>query len=759
MSTRVAWIGLFVTCAVAWGAELPKPITTLQAVHRLTNYEASLGLPVSFDATVTLYDRALMGLWVQDRGQAIYVVTGTDEELLPGDRVRVRGRTAGSYRPVVLSNEVVLLHGGAPPASRKIMFADMISGDLDCLRVTVRARVQTADLGYNAHAHITDLQLVTDEGDVEALVLGGSTSARDDLLDADVEVTGVVTARVDGKNELLGAALYVNSMRDVKVLKKASRQPDALPLTPMSEILRGYRVHDLTQRIRVEGTITFYQPGGMAVLQNGMSSLVIRTQTFESLRIGHLAQATGFPDGNRGYLVLAHGSIRDTGASVPVFPQPVTLSSLGNGSHAFDLVSAEGQLVTAVREGPQDEYVLISDGHLFSAVYPHYAGEDERLIPRVPKIAPGSTVRVTGISSPPGADLFAGTNGFAILLRSPDDIVTIAPPPAINTRTLVALVVMLLAGVIAVSIWGWTLARKVSHQRKSIAERNKAEAILERRKSRILEDISGTRPLNEILEEITDLIALHLGGAPCWCSLGAEAQLGRVVEDAKNRNVVSHEIPSRRGPLHGMLFVAIDPHVPEFERAKEVLPMGAWVATLAIETRQMYSDLVHRSEFDQLTAIHNRFSFEKRLDAMLGEALDRNTTLALIYIDLDDFKHVNDRYGHGIGDLYLQEAAKRMKHQLRPKYLLARLGGDEFAALIGDVNGQARVEEIAARLERCFDEPFCLQDHLIHGSMSTGIAFYPEDGTTADAILRSADAAMYVAKNMKKQAGVIGGRR
>ena len=89
----------------------------------------------------------------------------------------------------------------------------------------------------------------------------------------------------------------------------------------------------------------------------------------------------------------------------------------------------------------------------------------------------------------------------------------------------------------------------------------------------------------------------------------------------------------------------------------EALAMGAGLATLAIETRRLYSDLIHRSEFDLLTDIQNRFSLEKQLDSLIEEARLTAGIFGLIYIDLDDFKLVNDRYGHHVGDLYLQEAA------------------------------------------------------------------------------------------------------
>jgi diguanylate cyclase (GGDEF)-like protein len=179
--------------------------------------------------------------------------------------------------------------------------------------------------------------------------------------------------------------------------------------------------------------------------------------------------------------------------------------------------------------------------------------------------------------------------------------------------------------------------------------------------------------------------------------------------------------------------------------------MGAWLATLAIETRGLYMDLVHRSEFDQLTDVHNRFSLEKRLDKLIEGERRQDGSFGLIYIDLDDFKLVNDQYGHHVGDLYLQQAAMRMKWQLRPADMLARLGGDEFAAIVQAIHSRGEVTEIAARLERCFDEPIDVDGYSIPGSASLGLAIYPKDGTTRDSLLSAADAAMYVAKHMHQE--------
>lgn len=178
--------------------------------------------------------------------------------------------------------------------------------------------------------------------------------------------------------------------------------------------------------------------------------------------------------------------------------------------------------------------------------------------------------------------------------------------------------------------------------------------------------------------------------------------------------------------------------------------MGAKLAALAIETRRLYADLHHRSEFDQLTDIHNRFSLEKYIGSLIEESRDTAGVFGLIYVDLDQFKQVNDVYGHRVGDLYLQEVAERMKRQLRSADMLARLGGDEFAAALPLVGNRAQAEEIAHRLERSFDAPFTVSGHTLRGSASVGVALYPEDGTTKDSLLSAADAAMYVTKHTRQ---------
>ena len=319
---------------------------------------------------------------------------------------------------------------------------------------------------------------------------------------------------------------------------------------------------------------------------------------------------------------------------------------------------------------------------------------------------------------------------------------------------------LLLLVVVGVAGWAWTLRTKLRRLTGKLA----AMAYLERRRSRIFADINGSKPLAEILETITDLTSSMLDGAPCWCEVTDGARLGNCPANADRLHVLHEEIPARSGQPLGILFAGFDskafPGVQRtFVQEMEVLFGGAQLAMLAMETRRLHSELLHRSQVDLLTNIGNRLSLRERMDSLIEEARQNASVFGLIYVDLDKFKPINDRYGHHTGDLFLQQTAKRLKQQLRSHDLLARLGGDEFAVLLPMVRSRTRVEEIVLRLEHCFKEPFSIEGKLLEGSASFGYAIYPEDGATRESLLTAADSAMYAAKNFKKQAEAKTARR
>ena len=736
--------------SAAWAAA-PATLTTLSAIHALTNAEASHALPVAFEATVTYFRGYTRELFVQDGDAAIYVFLTKDTKLAPGDRVLVRGTTQASFRPLVESNDITVLYHGDLPKPIPATYDELIHNLYDAQLVTVHAVVRSADLIFRQNVPSTYLHMLVDEGAIDATVESGDASGLKGLLDAEVEVTGVASAIFDSKMQQTGVMLHANTMADVEVLKRAGASPWTLPVTPMDTILANYRVRDLTARVRVHGTITYYQPGVAVVLQDGAKSLWITTETSDPLQIGDVADAYGFPNVSNGFLNLVRGEIQDSHVQAPIAPQPATWQSLSSSDniqfgHIYDLVSIEGQVVTETREAARDEYVLNSDGHLFTAIYYHSDKASLIPLPEMKMIPLGSKVRVSGVCVELSSNSWNGPVPFDILLRTFDDMVAVARPSVLNIRNLILVVCVLLLVVFAVLTRGWILEHKVRRQTAALAA-------LEQRRSRILEDINGSRPLAEIIEEIAELVSFKLNGAPCWCQIADGARLGNCPPDLTALRIVHEEITARSGKPLGTLFAAPDPLAKPGANESEALSMGAGLATLAIETRRLYSDLRHRSDFDLLTDVHNRFSLDKYLDRQIDEARRNAGIFGLIYIDLDEFKQVNDLYGHQVGDLYLQEVALRMKQQLRGGDTLARLGGDEFAVLLPLVRNRAKVEEIAQRLERSFDEPFAVEGFVLHGSASVGISVYPEDALTKDGLLSAADAAMYKTKNTKKQSG------
>jgi diguanylate cyclase (GGDEF)-like protein len=753
-------------CASAVCAAPQGALTSLHAVRSISGAEAKQGLPVAFQATVTYYDNHGADLFLQEGNQALYVESKPHQNLVLGDRVLVRGKTRESFGTDVIGDSVTLIRHGAPPEPVQADFAQLIHAERDCMLVTVHATVRSADTVQYENLPSTYLKLLMDGGSVDAMAIGGDADKLKTLLGAEVEVTGVVSGLFDSKMQLAGIMLQLPSLANVKILKRGDTNPYSLPITPMDKVLSAYYVRDLTRRVRVQGTITYYQPGSAVVLQSGAKSLWVSTRSSDPLRVGDRADATGFPESNDGVLSLADGEIQDSHIYEPIAPQPLTwpqlaIWTIGNpDGHQDDLVSIEGQVVTAVREASQDEFVLISDGKLFTAVYNHPLANGPP--PPMKQVSPGAIVRVTGICVAAHASSInygAEEEPFNILLRSFDDLAVSAKPPLLSIRNLIRIVALLLAVMLGVVVRGWVLERRVHRQALAMAARTEIEADLERRRSRILEDINGAKPLASIVEEITQLVSSRLDGVPCWCEVAEGARLGEYPPAVKSLRVLHEEIPARMGPALGTLFAAFKPDAPLTGAEKGALVVGARLATLAIETRRMNADLLHRSEFDLLTDIHNRFSLGKRIEAQIKTARMTATIFGLIYVDLDEFKQVNDRYGHHIGDLYLQEAARRMKLQLRSQDLLARLGGDEFVALLPTVRNRADVEEISQRLEHCFHNPLLLEGHSLKGSASFGIALYPEDSFTTDGLLNAADAAMYAVKYGKRELANRAGRQ
>lgn len=162
--------------------------------------------------------------------------------------------------------------------------------------------------------------------------------------------------------------------------------------------------------------------------------------------------------------------------------------------------------------------------------------------------------------------------------------------------------------------------------------------------------------------------------------------------------------------------------------------------------RQEAERVYHQAHHDPLTGLPNRLLLDDRLQQAFASAQRQHTPLGLMFLDLDHFKEVNDRLGHHIGDLLLQEAARRMKACLRESDTLARLGGDEFVVLLPLLETPGGARHVADKLWAELRRPFALESHQVQVSCSIGIALYPDHAHTHTELTSCADRAMYHAK-------------
>jgi len=162
-----------------------------------------------------------------------------------------------------------------------------------------------------------------------------------------------------------------------------------------------------------------------------------------------------------------------------------------------------------------------------------------------------------------------------------------------------------------------------------------------------------------------------------------------------------------------------------------------------IRTEQLYQ----KAHFDSLTGLPNRYLLVDRLHQAISKSSRNKSILALLFLDLDRFKVINDNLGHQNGDLLLKEVAKRLSKLAREGDTVARLGGDEFVFLLENLNSPKDAARTAIRIIESFNTPFTLQEHILHISTSIGISIYPDDGLDHKTLLKNADISMYHAKD------------
>ena len=181
-----------------------------------------------------------------------------------------------------------------------------------------------------------------------------------------------------------------------------------------------------------------------------------------------------------------------------------------------------------------------------------------------------------------------------------------------------------------------------------------------------------------------------------------------------------------------------------------VLQKTSATAAIAIEQRQLTDQLAYQAHHDPLTGLANRVLFQERLRQEIALARRSGDQVALLYIDLDRFKLINDTLGHATGDAFLQQVARRLKSCLRETDTLSRISGDEFTVAVAGIKKPQHASIVAEAILKGLREPFQVENQELYVTASIGISFYPQDTLDAETLQRNADNAMYRAKSKGK---------
>lgn len=190
-----------------------------------------------------------------------------------------------------------------------------------------------------------------------------------------------------------------------------------------------------------------------------------------------------------------------------------------------------------------------------------------------------------------------------------------------------------------------------------------------------------------------------------------------------------------------------DVTIPEYTGEDEISKMGNAFHVMVESLRAYVKRLAYRADHDELTELPNRRLFLDRLDQAIKHAQRSGSQVAVLFIDLDHFKEINDSLGHLIGDQVLIHVASMIKTHLRDIDTISRLGGDEFSLIIDSLEGIERVSAVAEKLVTLLQHPICIDKRELYVTCSIGISIYPNDGELPENLLRNADSAMYKAKS------------
>jgi diguanylate cyclase (GGDEF)-like protein len=673
------------------------PLGTVRVIRDLPASRAAQALPVRAAGVITYIDPQWRQLFFQDSTGGIYVkYSGDHPELAVGSRVLMTGITdAGDFAPVVVAPKFLAAGVAALPAAAPVTMEKAAAGALDAQYVSIEGIVHPMKVGEESNYSSLTFELLTPVGRVHVYTspyFPGLHESRG-LEDARVRIRGVLGTVFNSRRQLVGYQLSVEKRSDIEVIEPAVADPFGVDATAIGSLLHYSPNARFGHRVKVEGTVTLVEPDYL-YLQDATDGVEVRGDT-HSLHVGSVVDAIGYPTLVGRYSpVMTDAVFRPVGRTGFVTPHDVTAESLLRGREDSTLVTVEGKLL-ATLDGPARRSLVLQSG-----VRTFTAQLDTADLGKNPwQLREGSVVRLTGVSSAQVDPeklyriLEEDPASFQILLRSPGDLTVIRPAPFWTPSVTLALLAALSLMLFAILAWVNALRRRVRTQTAALQKaRETAQAV---------------RDLSTAMQQVS-----------------TERQVETQVS-VRGSEEIAH------------LVVGFNTMLAELQQRDRA-------------RKEAEARLQHMALVDDLTGLPNRRLLSDRLSQNLAKARRENRMVALLYIDLDGFKLVNDSLGHSIGDVLLGQVAQRLQSRFRQSDTLARIGSDEFTLILDHVQSRGEADSAAEGVMDVLRAPFEVEGHTLRITASIGISIFPEHGIEGGQLLQQADWAMYAAKKQGK---------
>jgi len=495
-SGRLCFILAFGLAALR-AQEIPpaaETLTTAAAVRGLSVEEAQQRTPVRLRGVVTFFDENLYSRFIQDETAGIYLRESTNTPaLVPGQLVEVEGTSSpGEYAPIIEPERVVVVGEAPLPSPKPVTYEQLASGKEDSQFVEIAGIVRWVHLDETSQNHL--IEIATGGGRLLVYARELPVHRTEELLDSTVRVRGVCSTLFNQRRQLFAIRLMVPRPADLVIESPAPRDPFSIATRPIDSLLQFAPQETYGHRVKVAGTVIYYEPGLALFIQEGEQGVEIQTRVRGPLQIGDRVEALGFASQGDYTPVLQDAVFRQVAAGAAPEPARVTPDEALKGTYDCRLIQVTAKLLDRAVHG-SDRYLILQDGDaIFYAYLKQPDGQDA-----FAGLENGSRIRVTGVCRIEPGEWWAGEDwrakSFRMQLRSASDVLLLQVPPWWTLRRVLWIAAAL--GFVTLAAIGWVmvLRRQVTERTRQlevqIQERQRAERQreIEQERARVAHDL------------------------------------------------------------------------------------------------------------------------------------------------------------------------------------------------------------------------------------------------------------------------------